>query len=245
MHRLLGDALRIRHVLGVGGKQQVWKRFSERAGRSHLRREFYLVDGDFDDLIARDPPESMFFYRLHRYDIESYLIEEDAVCTVAEEEHPQANADQFRKLLRVGTWTAEVVDGSLRLAACAALLQKLEEAPQLSQSVERYVDGNAVLPDILKIDSCILQIRASQDIVDEQEFDRLFEEMISRMGSSNCERLRWISGKKIVIPLLIRLLRKHAHCSLKRDSLCFRLATNCEFPELTDLRDRIISAAAS
>ena len=56
MRRLVGDVLTIRKVLGLGGKRAVRERFSERAGHSRSHREFYLVDGDFDDLLVRILP---------------------------------------------------------------------------------------------------------------------------------------------------------------------------------------------
>ena len=165
---------------------------------------------------------------------------------MAEEESPRLNANEYRSLLCVDTWTAQVVDATLPLSACAALLQDLEDAEtQVSQSIEQYVSGNAVLPDRSKIDSCVQRIRADQTVVDQQEFDRLLEQMMHRMGVSNSDRIRWVSGKHIRIPLLTRLLRKHARCSLRKDSLCFRLATKCEFPDLMELRERIILAAES
>lgn len=244
INRLLRGKLSNTQVLGVGGKRQVLERFEGREGNPHVWREFYLVDGDFDDLLGRQSPNSHIFYRLRRYDIESYLVEEAAVCTVAEEERPSSTAIEYRGLLQVDPWMTEVIDISIRLAACTALLQELGE-PQvgISQSIERYVNENAILPDRASIESNIEQIRTSQSVVEPQEFDKLFDQMIDRMGKSSLERIRWVSGKDILIPLLIRLLRQHTRSSLKKESLCFRLARNCEFPELTALRDRILAMA--
>ena len=242
MRRLLRGKLRNTQVLGVGGKRQVLERLKGRDGNPQRWREFYLVDGDFDDLLGWQSPDSICFYRLRRYDIENYLVEEAAICTVAEEEHPRSTAIQYRGLLQVDPWMTEVIDISIRLAACAALLQELGETQiGISQSIERYVNENSVLPDRASIESNIEQVRASQSVVGPQEFDRLLEQMIDRMGNSSLERIRWVSGKDILIPLLIRLLRQHTRNSLKKESLCFRLARNCEFPELTELRDHILA----
>ena len=244
INRLIRGKLSSTQVLGVGGKRQVLERFEGREGNTQEWREFYIVDGDFDDLLGRQSPNSHIFYRLRRYDIESYLVEEAAVCTVAEEERPSSTAIEYRGLLQVDPWMTEVIDISIRLAACTALLQELGE-PQvgISQSIERYVNENAILPDRASIESNIEQIRTSQSVVEPQEFDKLLDQMIDRMGKSSLERIRWVSGKDILIPLLIRLLRQHTRSSLKKESLCFRLARNCEFPELTALRDRILAMA--
>ncbi len=244
MNRLLQGQLRITQVLGVGGKRQVIQRFESRGGGSPLLREFYLVDGDFDELLERISPPNSRFYRLRRYDIESFLIEEVAICMVAEEESPGLTAIEYRDMLWVDPWMVEVVDTAHRLAACAALLQELDETQTgISQSIERYIDGNAILPDRSKIESNIKQVSATQSVVEPREFDRLLEQMVGRMGASNLERIRWVSGKDILIPLVIRLLRQYVGRSLRKESLCFRLARNCDFSELAELRDRILAMA--
>ena len=239
---LLGDNLKITKVLGIGGEQQVLERFEGRGVGERWWNEFYLVDGDFDDLISKESPDSIYFYRLRRYDIENYLVEEAAVCTVVEEESPHSTATQYRDLLHFDSWMTDVVEMVLRLVACAAVLQELgETGVGISQSIERYVSGNSTLPDIPTIESHIEQVKASQSVVRPCEFDRLLEQMTNRMGNSYLERIRWVSGKDILIPLLTRLLRRHMRRDLKKESLCFRLAKNCEFLELVDLRDRILA----
>ena len=244
LKRLLRGNPRMTKILGVGGKRQVFERLEGREVSSRWWQEFYLVDDDFDDLLGRESPDSIYFYRLRRYDIENYLVEETAVCTIAEEESPRSTATEYLDALRFGSWMAEVIDIAVRLAACAALLQELDETQVgISQSIERYVNENSVLPDSASIESHIGQVRASQSVVELEEFDRLLEQMIERMGNSSLERIRWVSGKDILIPLLIRLLRQNVRRSLKKESLCFRLARNCEFLELTELRDRILAVA--
>ena len=94
INRLLRGKLSNTQVLGVGGKRQVLERFEGREGNPHGWREFYLVDGDFDGLLGRQSPNSHVFFRLRRYDIESYLVEEAAVCTVAEEERPRESLNK-------------------------------------------------------------------------------------------------------------------------------------------------------
>ena len=113
----------------------------------------------------------------------------------------------------------------------------------MSQSIEQFVFGSGDIPDITKIESHIAEIRANQTVVEHHDFDRLLEEMIARMGMSSPEHRRWISGKWILLPLMIRLLRRHTNRSIGKESLCFRLAKTCEFPGLAELRERILAVA--
>ena len=72
---------------------------------------------------------------------------------------------------------------------------------------------------------------------------KLMEDMIQRIGIAYPEQIRWISGKHILIPLVIRSLRLKTKRNLRKESLCFRLAKFCEFPGLIELRDRTIAVA--
>ena len=244
INRLLQGEKTVIRVLGMGGKTQVLARFAEREKSQDSWRELYLVDGDFDELLGLDITDSTHIFRLDRYDIESYLVEELAVCTIAAEERPRQTTVQFQSTLQIQTWIEEVVDISSRLAACAALLQELgEEQTGISTNIERYVSRHHHLPDKSTIDCYIAQVRASVTALDPQEFDACLQQMMDRMGSSTQERLRWISGKDVLLPLLIRLLRRHTSRNIPKESLCFRLAKNCNFPELEELRARILAAA--
>ena len=230
-------------ILGVGGKRQVLTRLDASSKSPNWWQEFYVVDGDFDDLLGNASPRSSHFYRLHRYDIESYLLEEAAICAIAEEESPNYTVAEYKNKLTCDTWIANAIDATVRLAACAALLQELSETHAgISQSIERYISKDSALPDIATIDSHIGKVRASQTVVTPQRFDELLEQMIKRMGHLTTDRIRWISGKHILIPLLIRLLRLKISRGLKKESLCFRLARHCEFSGLTELRDCILAA---
>jgi len=100
--RLLQGELRIGRVIGVGGKSQVFERFyTQRPGQ---RPEFFLVDGDFDEILRRPYPSESNFYRLPMYDIESFLIDETAICLIAEEQAPDVAAEMHRDDLQISEW---------------------------------------------------------------------------------------------------------------------------------------------
>ena len=242
--RLLQEDLRIAKVLGVGGKNKVLARMSENGDNFSGKPEFYVVDGDFDELINEPVSDGSFFYRLRRYDIESYLVEETAVCTVAQEQSPSSSITNLKSSLKLDEWVIEVVEASVDIAACAALLQELNDREtRFSQSIEQHLGSDLILPDASTIQGDIGRVAHDQTSVEPEEFYKLLEGMVKRIGMSHPERLRWISGKHILIPLIIRLLRSKTKSNLKKESLCFRLAKYCEFPGLVELRDLILAAA--
>ena len=242
--RLFQEDLTITRVLGVGGKNSVLARMAVRGEGSLSTPEFYVVDGDFDELISKPYSDSPLLYRLRRYDIESYLVEETAICTVAQEQAPNSSIAEFKGLLKLEQWVAEVVEASVTLAACAALLQELNDREtRFSQSIEQYMRDDPILPDASTIRYYIGRAASEQSAVDAEEFYNLLEAMIQRIGISYPEQIRWISGKHILIPLVIRLLKLKTKSSLRKESFCFRLAKLCEFPGLIELRERILAVA--
>ena len=241
MKRILGDAVIVGRVLGMGGKAQVIQRYESRRSIPAPPSEFYLVDGDFDELIGRACPSDQSFYKLNRYDIESFLLEETAICVLAEEERPSKNAEQHREELQFRAWELQVVDIWHRMAACAAVLQDIEEPHSRLCSTERYVSGYYSVPEASRVESAIDSIARNQSVMNPEQFRILLAEMDARIGPSHDDRVRWISGKKVWIPLAIRLLRRHTGKSFRKESLCFRLAKNCEFRELDELREQILS----
>ena len=242
--RLFQEDFRITQVLGVGGKNQVLARMSKSGDDFSGRPEFYVVDGDFDELINEPVSNNGFFYRLRRYDIESYLVEETAICTVAQEQSPSLSIANVKSSLKLDEWVNEVVETSVGIAACAALLQELDDREtQFSQSIGQHIGSNLILPDASTIQGDIGRVASEQTSVEPEEFYKLLEGMIKRIGMSHSERLRWISGKHILIPLIIRLLQSKTKSNLRRESLCFRLAKYCEFPGLVELRAFILAAA--
>ena len=239
---LLEDTLRIWRVIGVGGKAAVLKRFTDHSDARRAWKEFYLVDGDFDDLLGNTLPPSERFYRLQRYDIESYLVEEAAICRVAEEQAPRRDLAYYRATIGFGVWHGQVVDSVTPLVACFALLQELGQAlPEGGQSIERFVSGSNAAPDIARIGGSVESVRDSQAAIGPEEFDQRLATMVERLGHSNAERLRWVSGKHIFLPLIDRRIRKVSRRNVAADSLRFRLTNYCELDSLSELRERILS----
>ena len=230
-------------VLGLGGKRRVVEEFERWRTSSDLSRTFFLIDGDFDELLGRTQPTHRHFYQLHQYDIESFLLEEEPFCEIAEEQNPSHTATHYRDLFQFESWMSNVLDATMRWVACIAVLRDLNvRVPGYSLSLNnRHLESRASLPDPTSIEKCISDVRSSQHAVSPDEFDARLARMLQRMGATDRERKRWVSGKHWLLPLGIRLLGQHVKQSPSLDSLCFRLAKKCAFQDLAELRNRILA----
>ena len=242
--KLLSSRIVINHVFGVGGKRQVIKRSLDSGRQNGKHLEFYIIDGDFDELIGSEEMLTSRLYRLRRYDIESFLMEENAICVVAEEEMPTSNVNEYRDIFQFESWISDVMHACIRLVACLAVVQKLEITETgIGAAIERYVDANGHMPNEGKIEKSIMSVKASLSEIGEDQFEELLQETATAIGCSDSELLRWVSGKDILIPLLNRLLRGKTGRGLKKESLCFRLAKHCEFTTLSELAEKIAAAS--
>ena len=237
---LIGDTIRIERVLGVGGKRNVLDRFHRHRDSIAGQQEFYIVDGDFDELLGRPEPNADRFHRLRRYDIESFLIESRAIARIAQEQNPDENSEYYIKRFNIDEWLDPLVPAVKRLVACLALLNSLSIPLDSQASIFRFVSGNSDLPDAHVIGQFISSKRAEQRKLTDEEFDRALRNILERMGNSRSEVIRWVSGKKILLPLLVRMIRRETRRNIGIDSLRFRLATHCRLRCLKQLKKQVL-----
>lgn len=239
--RLIGDNSPIRRVIGVGGKSQVLQRHLESSQRTRTTIEFYVVDGDFDELLDIVLPIDCCLYRLPRYDIESFLVDPMAISIIAEEQNPQHPAEYYLHELNFDRWLRRLLDDVQLLIACHVVMNQLSISSTHIRKIERFVPGNGFQPSVKSIKELVRQAAIDQEVLSEQEFNQRMKNVIHKMGTSIRERVRWISGKDILLPLIIRYLKSETGTNVSLDSLRFRLAVHCEFDELIELKERLLT----
>ena len=241
--RLVGPSVAIHQVLGVGGKPKVVDRFQQRNPMA-VPPELFVVDGDFDELLGISHPTSPHFYRLSKYDIEGFLLEEDAMCVLAEEQQSAKSAADYANELGIHQWISDILDVVLRLAAAAALIMKFNIPNDGHfQSITRHSQGNRIVPDAQSVTDHIQTFKSNQTTLGDEDFEHRLTEMLDAMKALDPNGLRWISGKHILLPLAIKKLNQLSRQQLTTESLAIRLAKQCDFAELDDLRVRIITLA--
>ena len=235
LKRVLADADISFEVQSAGGKRAVLSRL-----RRCIPREFYVIDGDFDELLTAPLLSSPFLYRLDRYDIESFLIEEEAICEIAVEQEPSRRIDDYVKYFGINKWIAEIVEASSQLVACEALLADLHLKSNFN-SVERFDLSEQCVPCQISIQQYVDGVKNSQTAISRESFEKRLSDLIDRMGEADGGRFRWVSGKKILMPLLLRLYRAHGCKNLNPKSLCYRLAKLCNLESLHSLRQQMLA----
>ena len=232
--RVFAGKFEVAKVLGLGGKQEVIEEF-DRSIREGFTDEIFITDGDYDELLGIMAPDHPRFCRLHLYDIENYLVDLEAICDIAEEELPVARAASYRDTIEGDRWQSAAVDVLWPVVACEVALKKIGSGTKF-QSVQRFLSRGK--PDKVKVTAYVEALSRTQP----SRFRSALREVRADAGRARSARARWISGKRVWIPLVAAWLQVHTKHALSHDSLRIRLAKKCDIARFDDLVARVAAA---
>lgn len=186
-------------------------------------------------------PSDDRLYVLEEYCIENYLFEEDAICTVFQEEKPSKSLAQWKIDLAVKPWLEKTVNQLTPLFSCYILIRKhkLEKADVGTGIGEFIADGKIPSLNEEKINQYILETAKQFKESNKCDLDEEMPKTIAQMGVAWTERKRNICGKKYLLPLLIFEIKRHCRRTLTSESLRFRLVEHCYLDSLIDLKKKV------
>ena len=238
--RLFGDLIRISKVVGVGGKPKVLERFQRNLSTGNFGNEFYVVDGDLDDLIGLDCPKHTRFYKLPKYDIESCIVDKIGLCTILVEELPNHSLKAHQKKLRFRTWYNRTISSTSDLFAWYAVVQMLCIPSKPRENIDRFVVKGKAVPSEALVKSYVLEsLQKSREKF--PNVDKELKEVKAKIGRTISSREKWISGKQVLIPLATKVIKHCTKHSLSHESLRYRLAKNCDLEVLTEMKGKALA----
>lgn len=250
-HRILVKLfpdIQLEKIFALRGKPNAIRHSIENQGD---RKSVYLLDKDFDDLLGVLHDQANVFY-LDRYCIENYLLEEKAIIEFVVEERPRLNRKYVERELKFNLMWDEVVKQLSKLFALFYIVhtRNVEALKYTSQKPNLFLktDGNCCV-DEQKVSDYAKQIKRRVknqgqeiDVVNElKACAETFElDVKSNLRGTN------VSGEYILA------LFAHRICNLFKlnhvpelNSFAFRLAKDCDFSSLTNLRKRVTAYLAA
>ncbi len=241
LKKLFSD-ISLQKIFPLNGKKNVTDNALINLGN---KKHIYIVDKDFDDLHAIVKVYPNLFY-LDYYCIENYLTEENSVKEFIIEEFPKLKELQILEKFNLDSFLKSCISELSELFLIFYLVQKFEIPEKncslhvskfLKESNLSQIDKNKIIDYKEKINKYIIDNNFNIDLIGELE--------------NECERLKisetvelikyHISGKYIVFILLHKLKRVFSFSHLTNvQSLCYRLAKNCEFLSLENLKKNIL-----
>lgn len=224
-------------VICLQGKDSILNHFNTSLNKRESQKSIYVLDKDFDDLLDKKLKNNKLLY-LNRYSIENFLLEEDAFQKILAEEKPKEKNISVK--LNYEKYLEEIKINLLKLSNLYLIAQEyLLDISNCSDPIQKYTKDDTpwILCDV-KINAYFEDISAlliiSGKVNSEEELENLLLKKNFRISS-----IDGVPGKQIVDLIRFYIGSIFKIRSLQRDSLCFRLAKNCEFKTLDTLGLRV------
>lgn len=115
---------KINKLLALGSKENVINACKEDQGKRNENR-IYIVDGDLDLILNRNPSGMRHLFVLKRYCIENYLLDADAIIEIIHD-HLVIDKNKIRNQLSFNNWLDQIsqslVDLFLHYAICREVI---------------------------------------------------------------------------------------------------------------------------
>jgi len=239
--RAMAGRYRIETVFPLGNKLTVLKQCEEDqqiGGRLRL----YIVDADLDLLNGSNPKELKRLFVLNRYCIENYLVDEQAIVSVINEEDLEKQAPEIKSEFDFGYWVRSNEHELFELFVLYALAKKVcPEFPTVSYSVSKLVSSNHGIVDFAKVEERKNEVKKSLlEIVDSNLLRDQCRDALNMTCQHFGDKLRYISGKDYLLPLILMRMRWITKLRADNEVIKLRLSMRCDVSDLSMACNHIV-----
>ncbi|WP_082578380.1 DUF4435 domain-containing protein [Lysobacter sp. Root690] len=233
IRRAIGQEVSLAQIFPIGSKSKVLAQCAADQG-ARERKCVCIIDGDYDVLLGTPKPSLIRLFRLSRYCIENYLIDEQAILSVLDEEVVSMDLSSIRKIFDFSQW----------VEAVSRHLSKFVVASGVA--CQRRCGIATVNIPLSELSTCytghVDQIKISQKIIDfEVATDAKHGTGIFAADCAQVRRrhsigddeltLFFCSGKNLLLPLLKRRLQKSFAITTSSASFKLRVAKRCNIDD--------------
>lgn len=174
------------------------------------RRKIYIIDGDFDYLLARPKPRLKHLYRIRAYCVENILLHHESILEVGVDSRPQDTKQDIENLFDypslIGIYETKLVSLFTVYAAAHKVAPNLKTTSYSVMKLTTQIAGSASL-DVGKIDRRIIQIvREASRLVGVQAFSSVRKKVQKEAAELHFDQI--VSGKDYFFPLIWARLRR-------------------------------------
>ncbi|MBT3068003.1 DUF4435 domain-containing protein [Rhodoferax sp. U11-2br] len=229
-------------IICLNGKESLINHCRNQTHQPTKKKSLYILDKDFDDLLNKCTNDNSIIY-LEKYSIENYLLERSAFLLVIQEEKPRfANLNiidenlswedfiniNYPLFFELSSLFLISQEFSLGIPCCSEPIQKFTQKSKpwllCKNQIGKYREN---IEELLILNSIVTTPLEAEEI---------FKSRLQKVNDiSN------VPGKQIIDLSKIYIGSKFKLRGLSRDSLCYRLARNCSFESMSNLRERVQS----
>lgn len=241
--RLLSNSwqgrIKFESVVPLGSRAEVLEACSSDQEVGGRRPRAYIIDGDLD-LCCKVPVRNLKrLYRLPRYCVENYLIEESAVAMCLAYESEEMDFEDIVGSLDFDGWV-DLNSAPLRrlFLGYAAAVNLNSGVKNVGTPLSNFKSDASGLIDSLKVESFLLDLRNSVDLAlgsgaFDFEYARIDKDM-ALIGNRDFF-LNYVSGKDYLFPLLKLRMNQVLHMQRRDGLLKCNIAENVYANELADI----------
>jgi hypothetical protein len=236
----LFPTIHIEKIFPLNGKENVVR---ESLLNTDNKEKVYIVDKDFDDILDKIVENPNLFY-LERYSIENHLLEKDTLVEYIIGEKPKLNRNEIEASLDIEATLFNISKSLKNLVRLHLIVQNTcSHLKNISLNHERFLNFNngqfdEKEPQIASYESDIdreLKLIDGRYSINSQR--NKSKRLISLETLDLC--IKHMPGKYLLKMLKQIIESDYGLVSRNMDSFCYRIATNCSFNSLENLRTEI------
>lgn len=231
LNRMLDGQAKVTRIFQLGGRNEVIETCKNNQSGT-ARPRLYIIDGDFDAVLGKEPPRLRYLYCLRVYCSENLVFTEAATLEVAFENLTNTSRDEIEAIIQFSHFLDDIVEKLTPLLVIYIAVQILNANVETTGfNVTQLLIQRSRFPELSanKVKHRIVQVKQELQAMNPiEEVKSAMEEAEKLIPDSSVDSAKLISGKTYLLPLLYHYLRNKARFSGTLDQLKTRLARYCE-----------------
>ena len=243
-HRVLNGKASVDQIFPLGGRKKVTEacRFDcSKTGRPRI----YLIDGDLDLLTGAIEPPMPRLFQHQVYAVENYLLSEDALVEILQEENPRLSHDTIRNKLNYPEWIVSISDLHKLFVLFGISTLIAPELPTIGLGIGSFISGGKkpYLDSRLIADFLVERRQVLSNRVNKETFTKIEDTVTAELESAD-NPIDLLAARDFVFPLLLIWIRS-VGLSMKAstEGLQLRLAKVVSLDRHNDFCSAILQTA--
>lgn len=241
MSRLFEGSYKVENVFPLGGRGQVidaCKRDQSSRGRTRL----YIIDGDLFLLSGEVEDISLKgLYVLPRYCIENHLLCDKSLEYIMDEEEPEKSLESLRRDFNYSGWVESIKTDLIDLFVEYGVAKSI--APHIQTVAfghKKLISDNSGELDKIKVKNRIENLKATViQHAGNTCYDKEKDKILKLVSYSETSLLSYVSGKDILMPLIMLRLRKNIKTNSTNIAIKSRISNICQLDSFEGLKRNI------
>jgi len=229
--KILRNKYKIERVFPLGGREAVLLDYNDSIRE---RKKLHILDGDLHLLVNEvNIGLNDHLLILPRYCLENYLIEENGIMEMINDESATLDVEDIRTYLRFHEWISGN-SGDLTKLFClyAACFANSYEGNTVSCGAMKFVTTRDGVVSNEKIEFEIEKIISTEG---NEKISDDYKKFLNKHKNTEDFFITYVSGKNFLLPLLKERINQIETIKFKSNVLKQKLARKCKFAELSEM----------